>query len=126
MMQSFFIVYVKNQDKSMQFYQEVFGFAPSMHAPGMTEFTLPDDSRFGLMPEEGIKSLLGEALPDPAQGSGIPRAEIYLTVNNPMDYHTRALKNGAVELQPLSPMPWGQNAAYSMDPDGHVIVFAEA
>jgi len=91
----------------------------------MTEFTISENSILGLMPETGIKRLLGDKLPDPAQSTGVPRCEIYLLVSHPLDYHQRAIAAGAVELSGLENRDWGQRAAYSIDPDGHVLVFAE-
>jgi len=63
----------------------------------MTEFALGTGIVLGLMPETGIRSLLGSALPDPAAGRGIPRAELYLVVDD---------------------------AAACLDPDGHIVAFA--
>ncbi|NUQ54781.1 MAG: glyoxalase, partial [Dehalococcoidia bacterium] len=60
----------------------------------------------------------------PAQGTGIPRAELYLVVDDPAACHARALAAGAVELSPLAARDWGDEAAYSQDPDGHVLAFA--
>jgi hypothetical protein len=97
---------------------------PELDVPGMTMFTLQNGSTFGLMPEEGIKSILGEKLPNPSLGSGIPRAELYFQVSSPNDYHQRVVKNGGSELSPLLDRPWGEKVAYSMDLDGHVIAFA--
>jgi uncharacterized glyoxalase superfamily protein PhnB len=77
------------------------------------------------MPEAGIKRLLGEKLPDPAQAAGIPRSELYLRVTNPLEYHRRAIEAGAIELSELKDRDWGDRAAYSLDPDGHVLAFAE-
>jgi uncharacterized glyoxalase superfamily protein PhnB len=77
-----------------------------------------------VMPESGIKKLLGEGLPDPAQSRGTPRAEVYLVVDDPAAYHARALAAGALELRPLSRVDWGHEAAYSLDPDSHVLAFA--
>ncbi len=54
------------------------------------------------------------------------RAELYLEVDTPERWHARALAAGAVELSPLSLRGWGQEAAYSLDPDGHVLAFARA
>ena len=94
--------------------------------PGMTEFALPGGASLGLMPEEGIRRLLGGVLPDPAEANGIPRAELYLTVDDdPATWHARALEAGATELSPLAARAWGDHAAYSLDPDGHVLVFAD-
>ena len=120
-----FILYVQDQARSTAFYSQVLGCHPSLDVPGMTEFTISENSILGLMPETGIKRLLGDKLPDPAQSTGVPRCEIYLLVSHPLDYHQRAIAAGAVELSGLENRDWGQRAAYSIDPDGHVLVFAE-
>jgi uncharacterized protein len=39
-------------------------------------------------------------------------------------YHGRAQAVGAIELSALTRRSWGDIAAYSLDPDGHVIAFA--
>ncbi len=119
-----FIVYVARQAASTSFYAHVLGTAPQLAVPGMTEFALPGDAVLGLMPEAGIRRLLGPALPDPAAARGVPRAELYLVVDDPAAYHARALAAGAAELSPLAPRDWGHVAAYSRDPDGHVLAFA--
>jgi uncharacterized glyoxalase superfamily protein PhnB len=76
------------------------------------------------MPEESIKRLLGEALPDPVRAAGIPRSELYLLVEDPDACHLRALEAGAAPLSPLLTRDWGHRAAYVLDPDGHVLAFA--
>jgi uncharacterized glyoxalase superfamily protein PhnB len=76
------------------------------------------------MPEDGIRRLLGDKLPDPARASGIPRAELYLLVEDPAGHHARALATGARELSPMQARDWGHVAAYSLDPNGHVLAFA--
>lgn len=48
----------------------------------------------------------------------------YLRVPNPKIYHARALELGAKELSALELRDWGDLAAYSLDPDGHVLVFS--
>ncbi len=119
------ILYVADPEASRRFYRLVFAAEPTLDVPGMTTFRLPGGSELGLMPEQGIKDLLGPALPDPSPGRGIPRVEIYLTVeDDPADWFTRALEAGATEVSPLLPRTWGDRAAYVMDADGHVLVFA--
>ena len=120
-----FIIYVKDQARSTAFYSQILGCHPSLNVPGMTEFAFSEKSILGLMPETGIKRLLGNKLPDPAQSTVIPRCEIYLLVNQPLDYHQRAIEAGAIELSGLENRAWGHRAAYSLDPDGHVLAFAE-
>ena len=126
MTKAHFILYVRDQARSTAFYRQVLGGPPTLDVPGMTEFALSDQCILGLMPEAGIKRLLGDSLPDPAAGTGLPRAELYLLIPRPQDYHRRAIAAGAIELSGLAIRNWGHRAAYSLDPDGHVLAFAEA
>jgi len=114
-----FIVYVQDQAASAAFYAQVLGIAPRLDVPGMTEFDLGAGALLGLMPLAGITRLL-----DVPVRSAPYRAEIYLLVDDPAAYHKRALQAGARELSPLAARDWGHMAAYSLDPDGYVIVFA--
>jgi uncharacterized protein len=120
-----FILYVRDQVRSTAFYTSVLGVAPSLNVPGMTEFGLNGGAVLGLMPEAGIRRLLGTALPDMTPGSGIPRAELYLVSDDAHPFHERALAAGAKELSAVAPRDWGHLAGYSLDPDGHVIAFAQ-
>jgi uncharacterized glyoxalase superfamily protein PhnB len=122
MNEAHFILYVAEQEKSTRFYGQVFGTAPSLNVPGMTQFDLPGGSTLGLMPIASIKRLLGDTLPDP--DSPTPRSELYLLVDNPTAYLQRAIDAGAVELSPVSPRDWGDDAGYCLDPDSHVLSFA--
>jgi len=122
---SHFVLYVADQHRSAAFYEAVLGVPPRLHVPGMTEFELPGGGVLGLMPEQGIVRLLaGTALPDPGRARGVPRCELYLVLPAPERWHVRALAAGAAELSPLRPRDWGHDAAYSLDPDGHVLAFA--
>jgi len=123
-MKAHLIFYVSDQKVSSQFYARVLGLQPQLDVPGMTEFRLGEGTILGLMPAAGIKRLLGDRLPDPSNAAGTPRAELYLVVEDPGTYHRRALDNGAKELSALSLRDWGHEAAYSLDPDGHVLAFA--
>ena len=118
-----FILYVRDQAASARFYRAVLGVAPRLDVPGMTELEL-GGAVLGLMPEAGIRRLLGDALPDPASANGVPRAELYLVVDDPASFHRRAIEAGAREISALARRDWGHEAAYSLDPDGHVLAFA--
>lgn len=119
-----FILYVADQATAASFYAAVLERRPTLDVPGMTEFDLGGGAVLGLMPVAGIKRLLGDALPDPSAAAGVSRAELYLTVDDPAACHARAIAAGARELSPLRPRDWGDEAAYSADPDGHVLAFA--
>jgi len=120
-----FILYVENQDRSTSFYSQVFGHPPSLNEPGMTEFALSENVILGLMPIDGLKRLLGANLANEGRNPSVAYCEVYLLVSNPLDYHQRALEAGAVELSGLKNRDWGHRVAYSLDPDGHVLAFAE-
>ena len=119
-----FILFVADQQRSIDFYAAVLNAAPCLNVPGMTEFELPGGSILGLMPEKGIKRLLGEPMPDPSAARGIPRSEIYLLVDNATHYLDRALRSGATALSPVAARDWGDQAGYCLDPDGHLLAFA--
>lgn len=124
-MTAHFILYVADQKISARFYEKALATKPRLDVPGMTEFDLGAGAVLGLMPSAGIKRLLGPKLPDPADARGVPRAELYLLVEDPAAGHRRALEAGAAELSALAPRGWGHDAAYSLDPDGHVLAFAK-
>ncbi|MFO1266974.1 MAG: VOC family protein [Rubrivivax sp.] len=119
-----FILYVADQERARRFYAAALGIEPRLHVAGMTEFALAGGAVLGLMPAAGIAALLGPTLPDPHAAAGLPRAELYLLVERPAECHARALAAGARELSPLALRNWGHEAAYSLDPDGHVLAFA--
>ena len=120
-MKAHFILYVAHQAKATEFYSVVLAMAPTLDVPGMTEFALSPDAVLGLMPIAGVERLLEISVPSAAE----PRAELYLIVDSPELFHTRAIASGACELSSLSERDWGHRAAYSIDRDGNVLAFAE-
>lgn len=119
------ILYVADQRKSTDFYSSVLGFKPRLDVPGMTEFDLGGDAILGLMPETGIKKLLGDKINDPTAGREFPRAELYLVLHDAVGAMARALESQAKLLSPLQQRDWGHKAGYVQDPDGHILAFAE-
>ena len=116
------ILYVCDQQRSVRFYRQVLGLSPTLDVPGMTEFQLTPDSVLGIMPLSGIKKLLGQSITDLQPGT--LAAELYLVVDEPEEYHRRALEAGARELSPFQQRDWGHSVAYSQDADGYVLAFA--
>jgi uncharacterized glyoxalase superfamily protein PhnB len=119
-----FILYVSSQEKSREFYTSVLGTLPVLDVPGMTEFNLSEQAVLGLMPESGIVRILGETVPDPKKGNGIPRCELYIYVDDPSLYYERAIHAGAIKISSAQQRNWGDIVAYCADPDGHIIAFA--
>lgn len=119
-----FIFYVRDQQASSAFYRKLLGQEPILDVPGMTEFQISAESVLGLMPERGIKRVLGNTITDPETTNGIARAEIYLTVSSPEEYISRAINAGGKLLSEVSVRNWGDRAGYIADLDGHVVAFA--
>jgi len=124
MQYAMFILYVADQQRSSEFYRRVLGREPVLDVPGMTEFKLTETSSLGLMPEDGIVQILGESLPHPRDGNGIPRAELYIPANDPAASLAELLAAGGSEVSPAAARAWGDLVAYGADPDGHIIAFA--
>ena len=118
------ILYVADQPKSRDFYSAIFGKRPALDVPGMTEFELADNLKLGLMPETGIARILGDKMPHPSTGSGIPRCELYLLTDDVEAWYERALNAGAIEISKIQARDWGDTVGYVADPDGHILAFA--
>ena len=119
-----FILYVSNQEKSTKFYETILRQNPSLNVPGMTEFSLNEFVKIGLMPNEGIAKIITPILPHPTSGNGIPRCELYLQVENLETIFEEAKRAGAIEISPIALRDWGDTVGYVADFDGHVIAFA--
>ena len=120
-----FILYVTDQTLSKCFYEELLKIKPCLDVPGMTEFQLTESVKLGLMPENGIAKILSDKMPHPKQGTGIPRCEIYLKVENAQAYLKRGVQLGGKMISELEERDWGDKVGYLSDLDGHVIAFAE-
>ncbi|MBK6610985.1 MAG: lactoylglutathione lyase [Sphingobacteriales bacterium] len=120
------ILYVKDQDASCKFYQNIFRRPPDLNVPGMTEFNISNNCKVGLMPNKGIANILGPKMPHPDTGTGIPRCELYLQVDNIQEEFENAIKSKAALISPIIDRDWGDKVCYFSDPDGHIIAFAES
>lgn len=120
-----FIIYVSDQERSKDFYSELLGLEPSLHVPGMTEIMLNRDTKLGIMPIKGIENLLnGNVVVSKNIGNNV-QCELYLSIEEPSLYHSRALKLGATNVSNLELRNWGDEVAYCRDYDGNLIAFAK-
>lgn len=119
------ILYVSDQQRSTEFYSNIFSIKPSVNVPGMTEFNLSKNIKLGLMPENGIAKILVPKLPHPNRGNGIPRCELYLNIDNASNYFERAIQFGGNLISPIKIRDWGDEVGYVSDLDGHVIAFVK-
>jgi uncharacterized glyoxalase superfamily protein PhnB len=119
------ILYVNDQETSCRFYQNIFRVKADLNVPGMTDLTLTDNCKIGLMPNKGIAKILADKTPHPESGNGIPRCELYIHVENIQFEFDNAIKSGAKLISPISDRDWGDKVCYFSDPDGHILAFAE-
>lgn len=119
-----FILYVRDQARSRDFYRTVLQREPRLDVPGMTELALSSHAVLGLMPAQGIGRLL--KIEPPANNARELRAELYLRVPDVKAWHDRALDAGARELSPPAKRDWGDEVSYVADPDDYVVAFARA
>jgi len=118
------ILYVADQKASCNFYQAVLEVEPTLDVPGMTEFQLDGGFVLGLMPTTGISRLLGN---DIFSGSSRndPKAEQYIQVDDAQVYMDKAVTHGATKVLEVGEQDWGERVGYCLDPDNHVLAFAE-
>lgn len=120
-----FILYVADQKRSREFYENILELKPALDVPGITEFFLSPACKLGLMPENGIAKIITPALKHPALAKGISRCELYLKVDN-VRYHFEKMLSQKIEIvSELKLRDWGDSVFYIADPDGHVIAFAQ-
>jgi catechol 2,3-dioxygenase-like lactoylglutathione lyase family enzyme len=119
------ILYVKDQQKSTDFYQKVLRKQADLNAPGMTEFIINNFCKLGLMPNDGIAKIITPTLPNPNLGNGIPRCELYFIVENLQKEYQNIKNLDAEIISEIEARNWGDTAFYFSDLDGHVIAFAE-
>jgi predicted enzyme related to lactoylglutathione lyase len=89
-------------------------------------FSIAGKFSIGLMPEENIHKILGDHVPHPSQGNGIPRCELYLFVESPDSRLMDVADAGGSVISEMSERSWGDSVAYGMDPDGHIIALAKS
>lgn len=117
-----FILYVRHQARSRDFYRAVLQREPRLDVPGMTELALSSHAVLGLMPAQGIGRLLKTE--PPTNDARELRAELYLRVGDVKAWHDRALAAGARELSAPAKRDWGDEVSYVADPDDYVVAFA--
>ena len=120
-----FILYVKDQEKSKCFYEQVLGMSPTLHVPGMTEFKLSPGTSLGIMPGDGIVKILDNKIANPNSIEKIPRCEVYLYVEDPEACLLRLVKAGGIAIDHAKPRNWGDFVSYGVDLDGNILAFGK-
>ena len=119
------ILYVADQQSSTTFYSNLLRKNPDLNVPGMTEFILSETCKLGLMPNDGIAKIITPKTKHPSTGTGIPRCELYFTVDDPDQIYTYASAQKILVVSPPEDRDWGHRVVHLQDPDGHIIAFAK-
>lgn len=119
------VFYVENLDTSKLFYTTVLDQSPILDAPELVEFQLMRNFKLGLVPLKGIVHTLNLAVRHRPEGC-MPACEICLKHEDPEGCLVLFEAAGGKLIQPLKTMDWGEEVAYGLDPDGHMIAFSRA
>lgn len=76
------------------------------------------------MPNTGVEKILGNQLPHPETGNGIPRCELHLYADDIESAFRHAMDSGAQLISPVTESDWGDTVCYFAYPDGHFLAFA--
>jgi uncharacterized glyoxalase superfamily protein PhnB len=124
-MHSMTLLYVADQARSREFYSKLFDVSPVLDVESISEFIINDTMKMGILDERWMGELIGDALPSPKTGSGIPRVELYIFVDDPAAMYDKAISLGATSISAVSRRNWGHHVGYVADLDGHVLAFAK-
>ena len=116
------ILYVQNVEKTIKFYESAFGFEKKFITPendygelisGETTIAFASNKLGNSNFKKGFKKLALDKKPN-----GIEMA--FTTENIEDDFH-KAIKEGAIEYEPIIEKPWGQKVGYLRDINGFLI-----
>lgn len=116
------ILYVQEVTKSIEFYENAFGFK--------RKFITPDNDYAELLVGETTLSFASVTLAKSNLKDGFTASslsekpfgiEIGFTTNNVEETMAKAENAGAVVVENPKTKPWGQTVAYLRDPDGFLI-----
>jgi lactoylglutathione lyase len=113
------ILYVADLARSIAFYRDVVGLPFKFQESGYAQFDTKGTT-FALFDRTGLPGLLGRDA-----GSGGLQSEVaFLSAD--VEAEAERLKTLGVEvLSGPVDRPWGQRTLHVLDPDGHVVEFAQ-
>lgn len=117
------VLYVEDLEISKAFYATMLDQTPSKDDPQIVEFQLMGNVKLALMPLKGIVQTLNLAVRHRPEGC-MPACEIFLMHPDPEGCLVFFEAAGGKLIQPLKLMEWGEEVAYGLDPDGHMVAFA--
>ena len=115
------IIYVSDLERSSAFYRDVVGLPFKLTGAGYAEFAT-EGTKFGLFDRAGLPALIGK---EGEAGAAGPPGEVAFIVED-VDAEARRLRAAsATILSGPADRPWGHRTVHVLDPDGHVVEFAQ-
>ena len=116
------IFYVKNVSESVEFYVRVFGFQQKFITPEKDYGEiLSGETTIAFASLELAKSNFKSGFIESKPGEKPFGIELAFTSTDVEKLMENALKEGAVELEPIATKPWGQKVGYVRDINGFLI-----
>ncbi|MGH2571912.1 MAG: VOC family protein [Actinomycetota bacterium] len=116
---AYVILYVGELERSIAFYRDVIGLPYKFHESGYAEFAT-EGTKFALYERARLPGLIGR---EATQGG--PAVEVAFLVERVDEEAARLRGAGVKILSGPVDRPWGQRTLHVLDPDGHVVEFAQ-
>ena len=113
------ILYVEDVDRSIAFYRDLVGLPFKFSESGYAEFAT-EGTKFALYARSNLPDLLGRE----GSSGGMAAEVAFLTTG--VDAEAERIREAGVTIL-AGPVdrPWGQRTLHFLDPDGHVVEFAQ-
>ena len=113
------ILYVTDLDRSISFYRDIVGLPFKFSESGYAEFAT-EGTKFALFERARLPQLIGRV-----GGQSDATMEVAFLVEDVDEEAERLGGAGVTGLAGPVDRPWGQRTFHFLDPDGHVVEFAQ-
>ncbi len=113
------ILYVNDIQRSIAFYRDVVGLSFKFTEAGYAEFAT-EGTKFALYERARLHGLIGREV-----GAGGPFGEVAFLVEDVDAEAERVRDTSTAILSGPADRPWGHRTLHVLDPDGHVVEFAQ-
>lgn len=117
------ILAVRDVPRAARFYRSCFDWQQTVAETVYAEFLTEGGWRIGLYAREAFGRTAGGLAREVTEGE-LSGAELYCYTDDMARSCERLLQGGAMQTSPAARRHWGEEAAYFLDLDGHLLVMA--